>query len=62
MHNTTEPRKRLSRDGFTITIATVQPGNLFPIGVQIAQAAMADKRGNRRKVKQARKQRQWKGE
>jgi hypothetical protein len=62
MHNTTERRKRLSRDGFTIAIAAFQPGNLFPINVQIAQAAMTDKRGKRRKVKQARKQRQWKGE
>lgn len=58
MHNTTKPRKR--GRGFTITIEAVERGNLFPIAVQIAQAAMADKRDNRRKVKSARKQRNWK--
>lgn len=61
MHNTTERKKSLD-EGFTITTYRLERGNLFPIAVQIANAAMADKRNERRKMKSARKQRQWKGD
>lgn len=61
MHNTTKPKKE--GKSFTITLGPAPtPGNLFPIGAQIQQAAMADKRNNRRKMKAARKQRKWDGE
>ena len=61
MHNTTE-RKRALHDGFTLVIPPVKQGNLFSIGQQIAQAAMADKHNVRRRIKAARKARNWKGD
>lgn len=60
MHNTTAPRKQ--GRGFTIKIEPVKRGNLFSINAQIQQAAMADKRRARRKMKQDRKARNWKEE
>jgi hypothetical protein len=59
MHNTTQRKKPLA-EGFTISTKRLELGNLFPIRVQIAQAAMADKRGTRRKMKSASKARNWK--
>jgi len=61
MHNTTQ-RKRGLEDGVTETMVITLPvrGNLFGIQTQIAQAAMADKRRVRRKMKAARKARNWK--
>lgn len=61
MHTPTE-RKRPLTEGFTLSIPAPNRGNLFSIGQQIAQAAMADKRMARRKMKAKRKQRQWKGD
>ncbi len=61
MHNTTQ-RKRGLKDGVseTLVITLSQRGNLFSIGQQVQQAAMADKRNVRRKIKAARKARNWK--
>jgi len=63
MHNTTQ-RKLGLKDGVieTLVITLPQRGNLFNINTQIAQAAMADKRNVRRKIKAARKARNWKGD
>jgi hypothetical protein len=63
MHTTTQ-RKRGLKDGVieTLVITLPQRGNLFNIATQIAQAAMADKRNIRRKMKAARKARNWKGD
>lgn len=60
MHNTTAPKK--TGRGWKFTIAAPVRGNLFSIGQQIAQAAMADKRMNRRKIKAKRKERAWQGD
>jgi hypothetical protein len=59
MHNPTQRKKPLSA-GFTITTQRLERGNLFNINTQVAQAAMADKRNVRRKIKAARKARNWK--
>jgi len=63
MHNTTQ-RKLGLKDGVieTLVITLPQRGNLFNINTQIAQAAMADKHNVRRKIKAARKARNWKGD
>lgn len=61
MHSTTMRKKGL-KDGVseTLVINLPQRGNLFNIASQIAGAAMADKRNVRRKIKAARKARNWK--
>ncbi len=59
MHNTTARRKPLT-EGFTITLEPIKRGNLFSIDAQIQQAAMADKRRERRRIKAERKARKWK--
>jgi hypothetical protein len=56
MHTVTAPR----RDNMTLVIpAPKAPGNLFRIADQVAMAKAADKRGKRRKMKEARKARSW---
>ena len=61
MH-TTHMKKRGLADGANETLVIKQQrlGNLFPIEAQIALAAMFDKRKTRRKMKAARKARNWK--
>jgi hypothetical protein len=61
MHQTTTP-KRQDRC-FTIKLDPLPArANLFGITAQIQQAAMADKRRARRKIKESRKARRWDGE
>jgi hypothetical protein len=58
MHATTAPKSR--ERGFTINLGPApQRGNLFSIADQIGMAAAADKRQERRKMKQKRKARNW---
>lgn len=56
MHQTTAPK----RDNMTIHLAPLTPrANILPIAVQIRQAAIADERNVRRKMKAKRKERNW---
>ena len=59
MHNTTQPRK--NGKGFKIKLGPApQRGNIFPIAMPIDMAAMADKRKQRREMKDRNRARKWK--
>ncbi len=62
MYVPTAPKKS-EKNGFTINLGPApQRGNLFSIADQIGMAAAADKRQERRKMKEKRKQRKWRPE